>query len=56
MSGHGPEWLKNMFTTIGDTDDSENFLIPNESEDVWKFLIDASCWAADYNRSGMNET
>ncbi len=49
--GHGPEWLVDLFSRIGQSEDDSDYLHP-ETGDVWQFLDAVSNWAQNSSRLG----
>jgi hypothetical protein len=51
-SGHGPSWLIDMFTKMGEDPDAETYVKPGDS-DVWRFISHVKAWLIDSNRRGI---
>lgn len=51
-TGHGPNWLIDVFQKMGEDPDSQEFLRPGEG-DVWKFLSTIRAWLTNPSRSGI---
>ncbi|MCX6601006.1 MAG: AAA family ATPase [bacterium] len=52
VSGHGPQWLVEIFTKMGDDPLSPNYLRP-QANDVWQFIEGVAAWIANPKRTGM---
>jgi ABC-type polar amino acid transport system ATPase subunit len=51
VSGHGPEWLVELFSRIGQSESEPTYLHP-ATNNVWKFLEDIAAWVHNSSRSG----
>lgn len=51
-SGHGSEWLIEIFRKMGHDPEDQNYLKPGE-DDVWKFLQSIRRWLLSANRKGI---
>lgn len=51
-SGHGPNWLVEVFEKMGEDPVSENYLKP-ESNDVWEFIDSIAAWFLNPRRKGI---
>ncbi len=51
-SGHGPNWLIEVFEKMGEDPTSEGYVLPGEG-DVWEFLSQIRLWFANQRRKGM---
>ncbi len=51
-SGHGPNWLIEVFEKMGEDPDSATYLHPS-SNDVWEFIGDIKTWLVDPNKKGI---
>jgi ABC-type cobalamin/Fe3+-siderophores transport system ATPase subunit len=51
-SGHGPNWLVEIFEKMGEDPESLGYLKPSE-DDVWNFIDDISKWFFDPRRKGI---
>ena len=51
VPGHGPEWLVELFSRIGQSENDTNYLHPG-SDDVWNFLDVVATWVHDVSRLG----
>jgi predicted ATPase len=51
-SGHGPNWLVEIFEKMGEDPESLDYLKPSE-DDVWNFIDDISKWFFDPRRKGI---
>ena len=49
--GHGPEWLVELFSRIGQLESDPTYLHP-ATNDVWRFLDDIAAWVHDSSRCG----
>ncbi len=49
--GHGPDWLVDLFSRIGQSEDDRDYLHPG-TDDVWSFLDTVSTWAQNSSRLG----
>lgn len=52
VTGHGSEWLVNIFDAIGDTEEAKSYLQPGE-DDVWHFIDKIAKWVNNPNKEGM---
>ncbi len=52
VTGHGPNWLVEVFEKMGEDPSSVDFLTPDEG-DVWSFLDCISEWFFDPRRKGI---
>lgn len=53
-TGHGPSWLVNVFTKMGDDPSAEGFVGPDQVlTDVWEFVAKIADWCANPARLGM---
>ena len=50
--GHGPSWLIDMFTKMGEDPDAQAYIKPAEG-DVWEFMSQVKKWLVDANRRGI---
>lgn len=50
-SGHGPNWLVEIFEKMGEDPNSGAYLKPSE-EDVWKFIERISVWFFNAGKKG----
>lgn len=50
--GHGPSWLIDMFTKIGEDPDAATYVKPGD-DDVWKFMSGVKQWLVDADRRGI---
>ncbi len=51
-TGHGPDWLVEVFEKMGEDPCSDNYLMPNEG-DVWSFVDGISEWFFNPRRRGI---
>ena len=51
-SGHGPNWLVEIFEKMGEDPTSENYLKPKDN-DVWNFIDLISAWFLNPRRKGI---
>jgi ABC-type cobalamin/Fe3+-siderophores transport system ATPase subunit len=51
-SGHGPPWLINIFTKMGNDPASPSYVKPTDN-DVWAFMSKVKAWLIDPNRRGI---
>jgi len=51
-SGHGPNWLVEIFEKMGEDPDTLNYLKPSDG-DVWSFIDGISKWFYDPKRNGI---
>jgi putative AbiEii toxin of type IV toxin-antitoxin system/OLD-like protein len=51
-SGHGPQWLVNIFEKLGE-DPTSNAYVNAGSGDVWQFVAGVKSWFSDANRKGI---
>ncbi len=51
-SGHGPNWLVDMFEKMGEDPQSETYLKPND-DDVWSFVDQISTWFINPRKKGI---
>jgi ABC-type cobalamin/Fe3+-siderophores transport system ATPase subunit len=51
-TGHGPAWLVDVFTRMGEDPDAVGYVKPADN-DVWKFLSEVRAWLVDPNRRGI---
>lgn len=54
VSGHGSNWLINIFEKMGENPEDENYLTP-QSGDVWNFIGEINEWVLNPNRKGIPE-
>jgi hypothetical protein len=52
VTGHGPEWLINIFEKMGSDPESESYVKPTD-KDVWEFMAKIRNWLLDPNRKGI---
>lgn len=52
ISGHGPNWLVDMFEKMGEDPNLENYIKPSD-DDVWSFIDSISKWFLDPRRKGI---
>ena len=52
VSGHGPNWLVDIFEKMGEDPNSKDYLKPSNG-DVWSFIDDISRWFFDPRRKGI---
>jgi predicted ATPase len=52
VTGHGPSWLINMFTKMGDDPEQEHYMHPT-NDDVWAFINVINTWFKNPNRKGI---
>lgn len=52
ISGHGPNWLVDIFEKMGEDPNSPKYLKPSDG-DVWSFIVDISRWFFDPRRKGI---
>ena len=50
--GHGPDWLIDIFSKMGDNPNSEEYLSPNQG-DIWDFIGEIKKWIEDPLRKGI---
>jgi len=50
---HGPDWVVNIFSQIGQSEDDPNYLKPG-NDDVWKFLDEIADWVDNSKRLGTD--
>lgn len=51
-TGHGPAWLIDMFTRIGEDPDAQAYVRPAD-DDVWKFMSIVKTWLVNPTRRGI---
>lgn len=51
-SGHGPNWLVEIFEKMGEDPEQDNYLKPS-SDDVWNFIDNISEWLLNPRRKGI---
>lgn len=51
-TGHGSDWLINIFEKMGEDPDSSNYLRPSD-DDVWKFCGEIKRWFENPKRKGI---
>jgi len=51
-TGHGPNWLVEIFEKMGEDPNADKYLKPNES-DVWNFIENISKWFFNPRRKGI---
>jgi hypothetical protein len=51
-SGHGSNWLIDIFTKMGDNPDIEGYIKPSNN-DVWDFMGELKIWIENINRKGI---
>lgn len=51
-SGHGPNWLIEIFALIGEDPEAEKYVRPGTG-DVWEFMANIKKWLTDPNRRGI---
>ena len=51
-SGHGPNWLVEIFEKMGEDPNSPDYLKPSDG-DVWNFIDGISQWFFDPRRKGI---
>jgi hypothetical protein len=51
-TGHGPPWLIDIFTRMGEDSESPGYVKPTDG-DVWQFLSKVKSWLVDPNRRGI---
>jgi AAA domain, putative AbiEii toxin, Type IV TA system/Overcoming lysogenization defect protein-like, TOPRIM domain len=51
-AGHGPSWLIDMFSKMGEDPDKTEYVRPGDG-DVWKFILEVKKWLIDPNRRGI---
>ena len=52
VSGHGPDWLLEVFQKMGEDPDRESYLRPR-SDGVWAFLAKVRHWLSNPERKGI---
>lgn len=52
VSGHGSQWLINVFERMGDSPDHPDYVKPSEG-DVWDFIGKAKQWLSNAQRKGI---
>ncbi|MBT1511772.1 AAA family ATPase [Bradyrhizobium sp. SRL28] len=52
VTGHGPSWLINMFTRMGEDATSSTYEVPSD-DDVWEFMLCVREWLTDSKRHGI---
>lgn len=52
VSGHGTEWLVNIFENMGEDPDDKKYLKP-DNNDVWKFILQIRTWLINKDRKGI---
>lgn len=53
-SGHGSNWLIDVFSKMGDNPENQDYINPTES-DVWNFIGELKEWIDNSNRKGIPE-
>lgn len=51
-TGHGPQWLIDMFSKMGEDADMQNYVRPSVN-DVWSFVSEIRKWFLDSSRRGI---
>lgn len=51
-SGHGPNWLVEIFEKMGEDPTSESYIKP-DTNDVWEFIDSIASWFLDPRRKGI---
>jgi hypothetical protein len=51
-SGHGPPWLIDMFTRMGEDPYAESYVKPSD-DGVWKFISQVKAWLVDPTKRGI---
>ncbi|MEH2269580.1 MAG: AAA family ATPase [Nostoc sp.] len=51
-TGHGPNWLINIFEKMGEDPESQDYLKPSD-DDVWSFCGEIKKWFTNPNRKGI---
>ncbi len=51
-TGHGPQWLIDVFTRMGEDPDAGQYVRPSEG-DVWQFIAKVKQWLVDPGRRGI---
>lgn len=51
-SGHGPNWLIEVFEKMGEDPDSNSYLLPTDN-DVWAFIGKIKAWLIEPNKKGI---
>lgn len=51
-SGHGPKWLIDIFSRMGDNPSDQGYLKPQDG-DVWSFIGDVKSWIDNSERKGI---
>ncbi|WP_292735980.1 hypothetical protein [Nostoc sp. JL31] len=51
-TGHGPNWLINIFEKMGEDPESQDYLKPSD-DDVWSFCSEIKQWFTNPNRKGI---
>ncbi len=52
VSGHGSQWLINVFEKMGDSPDDPDYVKPSKG-DVWDFIGKAKQWLSNVQRKGI---
>lgn len=52
VAGHGPTWLVNMFTAMGEDPEQPTYVKP-DAHDVWAFMGSVSHWLMQPDRKGI---
>lgn len=52
VSGHGPNWLIEVFSKMGEDPDAEGYVRPTNG-DVWEFMAGIKNWLTDPSRRGI---
>jgi hypothetical protein len=50
--GHGPPWLIDIFTRMGEDPNSPQYVKPSDG-DVWEFMSQVKAWLVDPGRRGI---
>ena len=51
-SGHGTGWLIDIFERMGEDDQADSYVLPEEGN-VWEFIKQVKSWLADPSRKGI---
>jgi len=51
-TGHGPNWLIDIFEKMGEDPESQDYLTPSD-EDVWLFLGEIKKWFVNPSKKGI---
>jgi len=51
-TGHGPNWLIDIFEKMGEDPDSPSYLKPSDN-DVWQFIAGLKDWLINSSRKGI---